>query len=176
MSKTNNFTDDEWNQIDKALENMNNKLNKNNKGSEFSSMDELFNSVKQEAKQVKPSGSDNNTSILKRINIIGNMLKDSSNKLTIIFNGLTTINNKIDIMYNELGFRSKDQTIKDFYKLGIKSVVPDLTPKQLYSMKQLGWTANELAAISGYSIEQVIVKVNSYSNSLSNRVLNGGKK
>lgn len=54
--------------------------------------------------------------------------------------------------------------LSDFIKLGIKSQVPYMTPKQLVSMYNRGVTLNELSAISGYSIEDIQKKISSYKN------------
>lgn len=180
MAKTPDFTDEEWNEINKALEEMNGSFVTTINGNETNSMEELFGSVQQEKnneeqpnKDVKHSNFDTLSYFNKKVNVIGNACKEIINKLNTIFNGLVTINNKIDTLNKEMGFRNKDQAVKDFYKLGIKSVIPDLTPKQLYGLKQLGWTLQEISAVSGYSPEQVIAKIKSYAISLSKKVNRG---
>ena len=50
--------------------------------------------------------------------------------------------------------------INEFFKMNIKSYIPDMTPDQLYKCMNIGWTIEQLMAISGYSREyiQLIVK------------------
>jgi hypothetical protein len=54
--------------------------------------------------------------------------------------------------------------ISDFYKIGIRTQVPYMTPKQLVSMHSRGCSIEELSALSGYSIEEVEKKIAQYRN------------
>ena len=54
--------------------------------------------------------------------------------------------------------------LSDFMKLGIKSQVPYMTPKQLTIMYNRGVTLNELSAISGYNKKDIKKKISSYKN------------
>ena len=54
--------------------------------------------------------------------------------------------------------------IQGMNRMGIKSTIPYMTPKQLVSLAQRGWSINEISDISGYEVEQVITKINSYQN------------
>lgn len=53
--------------------------------------------------------------------------------------------------------------LNKFNKLGVKSQIPFITPRQLYAMYTRGWSLNEMSAISGYSIEDIDKKLKSYN-------------
>ena len=53
--------------------------------------------------------------------------------------------------------------LKNFNKLGVKSQIPFITPRQLYAMYTRGWSLDEMSAISGYTAEDIDKKLKSYN-------------
>ena len=70
----------------------------------------------------------------------------------------TEISNKAEEISNKA--EEISSLIKEFFKMNIHSYIPDMTQDQIYKCIQLGWTVNQLMAISGYSREyiQLIIK------------------
>lgn len=60
--------------------------------------------------------------------------------------GIKAVDRKVDSILDML---------RNFYSLGIPSYVPDLSGKQIFKMVRLGWTIDQLRAISGYSEEEI---------------------
>lgn len=81
----------------------------------------------------------------------GRLETEISNKADEISNKADEISNKADEI---------SSLIKEFFKMNIHSYIPDMTQDQIYKCIQLGWTVNQLMAISGYSREyiQLIIK------------------
>lgn len=55
------------------------------------------------------------------------------------------------------------RSLKNFNKLGVKSQIPFITPRQLYAMHTRGWSLDEMSAISGYTAEDIDKKLKSYN-------------
>ena len=55
------------------------------------------------------------------------------------------------------------RSLKNFNKLGVKSQIPFITPRQLYAMYTRGWSLDEMSAISGYTAEDIDKKLKSYN-------------
>ena len=82
---------------------------------------------------------------------------------------LNTILDGVSKIYNRQGIikSQQDEMIRllgGFSKSCLRSTIPYMTPKQLYSCSLKGFTVEELAAISGYKEDDVIKKINSYQN------------
>ena len=54
--------------------------------------------------------------------------------------------------------------LRGFYKFNLRSQIPYMTPKQLVSLRNRGWSVEELSALSGYSVEDVNKKIAGYKN------------
>ena len=55
------------------------------------------------------------------------------------------------------------RSLNKFNKLGVKSQIPFITPRQLYAMYTRGWSLDEMSAISGYTAEDIDKKLKSYN-------------
>lgn len=55
------------------------------------------------------------------------------------------------------------RALNNFNKLGVKSQIPFITPRQLYAMYTRGWSLDEMSAISGYTTEDIDKKLKSYN-------------
>lgn len=55
------------------------------------------------------------------------------------------------------------RSLNNFNKLGVKSQIPFITPRQLYAMYTRGWSLDEMSAISGYTAEDIDKKLKSYN-------------
>lgn len=55
------------------------------------------------------------------------------------------------------------RALNNFNKLGVKSQIPFITPRQLYAMYTRGWSLDEMSAISGYTAEDIDKKLKSYN-------------
>lgn len=58
---------------------------------------------------------------------------------------------------NEVG-----QTLKEWYGLKVPSYIPDISGKQIYKLSKMGWTVNQICAISGFSPEEAKKKYETY--------------
>lgn len=55
--------------------------------------------------------------------------------------------------------------LNGFNKTGLRSQIPYMTPKTLYTLyKKRGWSVEEIMNVSGYSQEDVIKKIKSYND------------
>lgn len=60
--------------------------------------------------------------------------------------GLKIIDKKVDGIMHML---------QNFYGLNIPSYIPDISGKQIFRMIKLGWSIEQIKAISGYSEEEI---------------------
>lgn len=67
--------------------------------------------------------------------------------------GLKIIDKKVDGIMHML---------QNFYGLNVPSYIPDMTGRQIYKCIKMGWTTQQLMAISGYSEEELQKKYRSY--------------
>ena len=88
----------------------------------------------------------------------GRLEEEISNKAEEISNKAEEISRQADEISRQADEISS--YINEFFKMNIKSYIPDMTPDQLYKCMNIGWTIEQLMAISGYSREyiQLIVK------------------
>lgn len=83
-------------------------------------------------------------------------------RLDKILDMCLTSNKKLDSLYHQ--HLELYDMLKGFYKFNLRSQIPYMTPKQLVSLKNRGWTVEELSYISGYSLEDVNKKIAGYKN------------
>lgn len=82
---------------------------------------------------------------------------------------LNKIINALKQMFNRQSAIKSDtenilRCLQGFYSKGLKSQIPYLTPKTLYTLYKRGWTVEEIMNVSGYSHEDVIKKIKSYKD------------
>lgn len=81
---------------------------------------------------------------------------------------LNSILNVVKNIFSRQAYIKRDtenilMCLKQFNRLGVKSQIPFITPRQLYAMYTRGWSLDEMSAISGYSIEDIDKKLKSYN-------------
>jgi hypothetical protein len=86
--------------------------------------------------------------IIKEIDNIKRMLRCIYDKVN------TPAEKKVDINLNK--------NIQTFAGLTVPSYIPDITGKQIYKMNKLGWTKEQICAISGFSPEEAKKKYEAY--------------
>ena len=67
--------------------------------------------------------------------------------------GLKIIDKKVDGIMHML---------QNFYGMNVPSYIPDMTGRQIYKCIKMGWSTQQLMAISGYSEEELQKKYKSY--------------
>lgn len=80
-------------------------------------------------------------------------MKDAMQWIKSIDEKLKTLNDKSDYML---------KIIKNFYSLNIPSYVPDVTGRQIYKLCKLGWSLDQIKALSGYSEDEIQKKYMQY--------------
>lgn len=92
------------------------------------------------------------------MNIIKNIMK----QLAEIRGYCVKLDNNVKALHNDhLALYNKISMFNDMH---IKSQVPYMTPKQLVALSSRGWSIEELSTLSGYSVEDVNKKIQSYKN------------
>jgi hypothetical protein len=96
----------------------------------------------------------------------------------------TEINEKLDIIDNKLSNQKRDinlnvnrnntqvnngnsgsnirKELDNWYGLRVPSYIPDITGKQIYKLNKMGWSIQQICAISGYSQEEAKKKYDTY--------------
>lgn len=83
------------------------------------------------------------------------------NKVTEILGYSVNADKKLNQLHSENVDLLK--RIQGMYKFNIASTIPYLTGRQMSAMQDRGWTMEEIVNISGYSLEEVSVKIAQYN-------------
>ena len=94
--------------------------------------------------------------------------KDTPNsKMNFLIKEVQKIDSKLNAIYHKIGGQTKEEhavssKMKTFAGLTVPSYIPDISGKQIYKMNKLGWSKEQICAISGFSPEEAQKKYDTY--------------
>lgn len=91
----------------------------------------------------------------------------TSVKVGMIYRDLQKMKQMMNAIYHKIDSsqQSKELNVnieKKVSGLTVPSYIPDIAPKQIYKLSKMGWTKEQICAISGYSPEEAQKKYESY--------------
>ena len=97
----------------------------------------------------------------------------TSMKAGVIISEIQDVKQMLRTIYNKINNNQQskevniniEKNVKDFAGLKVPSYIPDITPKQIYKLSKMGWSKEQICAISGYSPEEAQKKYDQHVRS-----------